>query len=783
MNLLEIRQELIAKGYYPEDIEEKIARLGRMIDLNSYAKEQIEVIRYEIPSYEISRFYMDETFEKILVLEGEIHFVETSLLDIPKFTFPDYSLSHNLCLIGLTKEKTIKIILYLPNDDTIIRYTNDSYEEIYGEERKKYVEMSYESLMAKKILTENKVKEIISMLVLDFVIDQIILKNENPKWKLYHKAEKYAQAITKYHYKYIHKIKNCVETVERNFILKIAKKDVKIGNISNEPFLTLKEGKQVADFSLNAPSYVWFSSNAKQEEELAVYTAEEEFAFPTYCEWLSKSEDIALKEKAEKLKIRFSREIGYPVSVTYILDCLKKLNREMIVFPNDFLKREKADLLEEMEPIQYHYRAITDPKVFESMLYHSIEDDFNGKCKYQFVENVSGLYTLIGNKISKVQQEHCIADFNENANAAILKKETLLLKEMVSQIQTEGIDKQDLERFPVPILEVVFYFPKEEYRSNEVKMCNKSRVEDVFLHLKKGELESKSQEDEIQKEEILERNQEGKKEEKKEEEKASIETEINRNSLERYMNLTVNYEKPQKNLKKDENALNEKPLPVFKNVIILFQDEEGNELKNRKMIQAELGTTFCYSQNETIQDKKGNEWRLIPNGNKPILVTEDERENVVNCIYEVAKAQVVIQYLKSSGEKLFPEKHLEKQVGSGLISVPEPFIYDKENKGWKLSKVEPAMLKVTNENNLVTIVYEEAMENVVWKYLDINGNELRKEEIQRVQIGTKYSPLVKDRVIYQSEEVWRLMEIKPYEIIVSQDEAENIVELIYSNAQ
>ena len=59
----------------------------------------------------------------------------------------------------------------------------------------------------------------------------------------------------------------------------------------------------------------------------------------------------------------------------------------------------------------------------------------------------------------------------------------------------------------------------------------------------------------------------------------------------------------------------------------------------------------------------------------------------------------------------------------------------------------------------------------------------KSDEKYDVQIGLRYTPIVKDKVIYDASQIWRLLKIEPYEIIVSENAEENLVKLIYTNTK
>ena len=874
MNKQDIKQQLVSYGYYPVDIDDKINKISDFIDISLYTKNQLKVFFYDKPSQEIPRFYCKGNYKKISALDGEIKLVKKILFDSIEFTFADFLLSQNLCLVGNTIDDNIEILIYMPNYDTITKYTNNMYEEIYGGGRIDYVEMCRKSLSPNKAISEITIREILKMLISDFVIDKMIIEKSSPKWKLYSDAEKFAEAITGYEYKYINKFKNCIEKIERNVTEKVKGKGTKIGHISNNPYLQLKRCNQTTDFYLNTVTYAWFAYGESQKEELAIYTANNKYDKQTYRELVAEKEDAILRNQADKLSAEFASKIGYEPPTEYIFSCLKRLNKELVIFPSEILKKAKDNNLEGIEYIKYNYKATSDAQEFENMLYSTAEK-FKGRCKCRLIEKLDGLYTIIGMKNENDRSYERKADFNQASNGAIIKKEVFVLEEIATKLISNDISEDMADTLAIPILDVIFYFPESSKISNDIVMYNNTDIASIFMQNENdqtSEIKNGSQSNSINSE-INQINNAGANTEKRymyqNAEKASNQeiervskridnlnnlnhirvinqqyaATANKNNVEasentvtqendgqqstarilrikrvsadnnekiaddevhdviagekiilsnddRYVDSTARVWIPLASNEKykiiseelDENIINLRYTPAYENITVAFQDEAGNELKNKKVVQAQIGTTFKYSENKNIKDKNGNVWHLVEDIDNSIRVREGE--NILTCIYEVAKAEVIIKYLKSNGKELRPEEHMTKQVGTGVMPTPKPLIYDKENMGWKLDRVHPAILKVSNEtNNVITIVYKEALGTVTWRYLDIHGKALKDEEVKYVQVGTKYTPIVNERVIYKSTEIWKLMEIKPYEIVVSNNRKENIIELIYSNAQ
>lgn len=1028
-----LKDKLIEIGYEQQFIEQRLQEWKHFNDsiseIEKKPNQEIQLYLFDKPTVEIPKSFLNvvEDFEDVFVLEGEINLqIQESQFFGAQVHFADYALDKKLCFISITKSREIQILKYSPNIDIMKLYCEKTYEDVFAKERESLLNDYLQALTSNQKLTYVKAKEVLYVLTSEYIIDKIIAENLNPRLKLYDEAEKFAENITNYEYQYINQTKNKVEILKRQITPKEIGCGVKLGNISNKPYLDLRDANQTAEFALNRPSYVWLSSNHNGKEELSIYTSNIIYSSKTYRKWLEEREDMKLIEKAEELTSYFSSQVGHIIARDVVLDVLKRLNRELIVLPTDFIMKYMDETSDQIVPISYHFTAITEPKDFESFLYVSLENYLNGMYRYRMVERLTDIHTIIGKKINYTDingnsvQEQSLANFNMKANTAILKKESLITPNLLSVIEEkllnfdsasnqkelekkeQGIEydrKFNLDILPVPRMDVVFYFPEiaEESKdtmssSKEIvfyyqsgyeecqkgmtkvwisyvthegveikekdeilawigenftpdiptKLTDKNGLMWEYMEIKKPIIQVK----ETEKNEVtliydkLERkvkikfvDEEGKRIKEAQEEiyqvgeiikyeqnldyidsegkhwKAKTLNKVNQRVSEKEEENTISliYEKqltivtitfqnefgqkimadkiekvqvgskyklnqekeviddngqywisikrPEEfeikegeNIKilfqckplmtkvivqyidaegkdilpavqedvqvgsifvpkivrtlqgtegkrwmvspnqlnefkikrqEDENKILVKYDPVLVNVTIRFQDIEGKEIRRKEVILKQIGSEWTPTPDSMIKDEKGNEWQLIEKEYETIVVTENEKENVVTYCYHMAKGNVTISYLDLEGTILKPEEHFTKQVGSAFMPTPEPFMLDKENRKWKLNKVQPAMLKVKAMDNKVIVTYQQEKTKVTWKYVDTEGNELRSEEIHMVQIGEKYTPLVSDTTIQKEGQTWKLLKLEPFEIIVKENVEENIVTLIY----
>lgn len=987
--------KLIGLGFDSQLVSQKINEWDYFNNLSNKEMEDLTIELYieNKPTPEILKVFLNvnKNVKNVFVLDGFIE-KKTIVSSIVNYLeVADFILDNPLCLLAITNDNKIKIVKYFPSD---LLYVEKTYEEQYAKERENAINDYFLALTENSKLTREDAENILRVLISEFVIDEMVVNNLNPRIKIYPDAKDFAKNITSYNYKYINKTKNTIDEVIKEIKVKAIGNGVILGKITNNPYLHLDNVNRFANFYLDKPSYVWFLSNLKGKEELAIYSASINYSAKTYKEWVETREDIELKQKAEDLAEKFSSQIGYMVSSVEVFDVLKTLNRELVLIPTNFVKDNIPPTTDEIDIPSYHYSAITIPEEFEKDLYEKIEDYYAGTYRYQMVEKLKDNYTLLGKSMNYttttnetiVEQE--FANFNENENSVVLKKVVLVTPDILSSI------KSNPERLlPIPSQEVVFYFPsvldevadnvklhreinqevakekmtkvyishvnkegqtiketiemtawigenytpqinyritdkdglmweysemqiptifvKENERNEivlvydklkrrvkinfidelgnkikdsqeaiyqvgeKIKLEENSTYIDPFggrwkpktldkLNQKVFEQEEKNVINLIYEEETNEvlisfvndagQKVMGDKAEKvqigsifkynygkeiidnigkywvceeipeefeikaEEEYKISIKCKplisdvtveyINTEEMEIMPNVHQEVQVGTKYIPKathayqgedgrswvvapeqlkeyeikklaEENIIKVIYEPVLVNATIQYINNEGKEIKGKDVIPAQLGSKWIINPRTLIKDEKGNEYQLVENGYKPIIIKENEKDNVMTFVYQVAMANINIVYMSMEEEILKPDGKIIKQIGSAYVPTPEQYIIDKENRRWQLRKVQPAMLKVKPSENKVVITYQPDNVEVTWQYIDIDGNQLKENETHEAQVGEKYTPIVTETTLQRGGNNMKLLNIEPYEITISENSEENIVRLIY----
>jgi len=731
-----LKNKLVALGYAATYVESKIKELGVSVDTSAYTEaeliQKIKVVTYEKPTAEISRFFLNvdgKLVDKFL-FDGKVNvFTKFSVVG-SQISLLDYPLGEKICMIGITKNAEIWIILYMPNRDTINRFSKKTYEDIYGAERENIVGDYMEALTAGNRLSNGKAKDIIYVLLTEFVIDTILVENSNPKLKLYDNASKFADCITNYEFKYINRRINRIEYVEKYIETRYVGFGVQIGNLSNNPYLLLQEVNDFPEFYLNRPTYAWLT-NGRGQDEIAIYTANEYYQQATYRDFMFNKDDVELKKEAEKLTMQFSNEAGYQISKDYILSVLKKLNRQLIVLPIDFIRMRTAENYEYIEPLSYKFTVVKNRKDFESILYNAIDDNLNGRYRYRFVEKLSGIYTTIGNKLNytdqagKVVRKQSVADFNINFNAAIVKRETLIDGRSIPQLlgyMYKDLDDTGTDMLPVPSIEVVFYFPDVNSIGQEVEMYNGTSVE-----IAKGD-------------------------------GTAAFYEIGVNSIQ-----TTKAVRP-----KDPNE---------KYVVVKYVNSDGEILKENIIRDVMVGSTYVPEMLPIINDREGKEWICALNQILSLNVSADNSKNEIEVRYVRKMARVRINYINKQGSELNPPIMRNMQVGEVFDMEKAKKFVDSTNVEWNLYQSKPAKFIVSEDDtaNVLTLVYDVVKADVYVYYQTRDGREIRPADKTVAVANKEFSPEIIPMIVEKDGLTWRYATDSKTTIYVEESELNAVV--------
>ena len=805
-----LKNKLVALGYAATFVENKIREFNISVDTSKYTEndliQKIKVIVYDKPTAEIPSFFLNvkgDLVEKFL-FDGKLNTLSKFSVIGSQISLLDYSVCEKLCIIGITKELDILILMYMPSKETSNRYFGKTYEDLLAEDRENIASDYMEALTGR--LSNANAKDIIYVLLTEFVIDTILIENSNPKLKLYDNAYKFAENFTNYEYKYINRRINRIEFVEKYIDIKMSGFGVEIGNISNNPYLLLKEVNNNPNFYLNRPTYVWNRLNSRGQEEIAIFTSIESYSQNTFRELVEEQRGVELEQIAEKLTNQFSNEVGYAISKDYILSVLKKLNKELLILPIDFIRSSTSENFDYIEPLSYRFNVIKDKKEFESMLYNSIDDNLNGRYRYRFVEKLSGIYITVGNKLNytdlngKIIRKQSVADFNVNFNAAIIKRETLIDERSIPQLlgfMYKDINTKGTDMLPVPSVEIVFYFPEVNAIGKDVEMYNGTAVDvargdgfTAFYDIGKVQqnnitkpknpnekfitVKYVNSNGEILKENIIKdvmigttyipeiipiiNDREGK------------EWICEPNQL---LSLNVS----------NDNSKNEIEVRYIKKnakVVINYINRNGAELRAPIIKNMQVGEIYDMDSAKKYTDQSKVEWNLYQSKPSRFIVSDDESTNILTLVYDVIKADVFVYYQNKKGQEL---RHSDK-FSAVAYKEFSPEIFDKltseDGLVWQYAQDSKSKIYVSeSELNSVTLLYDELKKRVITKYVDENGKKIKDDLVEIIQVGKEIEARHESIYIDMTARRWKFNKINKTKIKVSENEEDNVFIITY----
>lgn len=809
-----LKEKLNTLGYNESIINSVLSKFdldsieNSIIDVEN-VNEFLTIEEYDEPNVEIIRMYLNVRNDIVQceILEGDIQIYATESAIGTRFAVADYILSKRCAIIGVTRDLKVKMIMYKPSTKIQNLYSGLSYESVYKKERDEvtlgYYEPFVEAACRNGRATERKVREIFALLVSDFVIDEIAIKDLNPRFKMYDNEYKYAENLYSYSLRYINVKNNRIEFFERNANIKMLSKNVQAGIITNDPYVKVSNLDSEVDFPLNTVSYYWVEASRGVQEQIAIFLSPRVYEYGMFSDL--KKEDPKVSNLARDITRIFRRDANQDVEFEEIKEVLKRLNFELMFPSVDIIRLNLANKTDQIEPIKYKYKIITDPAEFEEKLYISIEDHMARRYKYRLVEKVLDDWTIIGNKLEYTDEKgymvrkQSIADFNVNVPTVIIRRETFIGAEGIPDLLGYIYDDMKYygtESLPVPNIEVIFYIPQNDCDRNTVVMYNGTNSENNVRqnlfnseqmnsnsYVIGGEVLPGSTRVTIRyvnsKGEILKEN--------------IIGNVFPRNSFLPDIIPVINDRYGREWLLENQNVLPTvlsadasaniielRYVEKFSKVSISFINREGKKIAEDKQEIVQVGSSYDFESKKFCKDFQGDDWKLINSRPNKLIINESEEKNKLILIYDIERADVVINYINKMGITIAESKVVQAPVDKLYKADVIPFITDSAGLGWNYIEGSNCTVLVKhNVQNEITLVYEEAKRKVVTRIKNLQDIPLVDDEIIFLQVGKKYSVKFESNVMDFECKEWIYTRAVTSEIIVSEDESKNILEAIY----
>ncbi len=613
-------------------------------------------------------------------------------------------------------------------------YEGKLYDEIYKQERDEITLEYKDAFERNRKLTSSKIEEILSLLLEDYIFDEMLIYDLNPGIKLYDEPEKYAEFITSYSLRFINSRTNRLEIFERTADVRRLGKDVVSGVSSNDPYIKLNQRLKVTNFPLKRTTYYWVNKNGRGQQEIGIYTALKEYHEESYVEYRMHTPQMTqvITEVAKLLRRTCQVDADY---TEFVGELIRSLNIELVTPPISVLRNEYENMQDQIIPLTYRYRFYTNPQEFEDKLYVSIEDNIGRDYKYKISETVLEDLTRIGTKLAYTDENgefirrQSIADFNVNGPTAVITKETIIdqrgIENLLGYIY-DDIEDKETDVLPVPSTYVDIYVPKDS--TGSVSMYNGTSLEFTLDSVKDKGM---------------------------------------------YFNST------------NAAMANDKLLPGATYVVVRYLNSKNEVLKENKIGNVFPGSTYTPEILPIINDANGREWRSESTRVDPFVISQEVERNVIDLKYVERYARVTFSFINREGKKIAEDKQEIVQVGETYDFESKKKIVADDNDEWTLKFTRPSkvVVKDDEEKNKVILVYDIEKTDVRIKFMNKSSmSELIESKFVTVPANKKYVADVPKMIIDKDGFAWRFVEGGDVSIIPQMEE-ENVITLYYTEAK
>ena len=229
----------------------------------------------------------------------------------------------------------------------------------------------------------------------------------------------------------------------------------------------------------------------------------------------------------------------------------------------------------------------------------------------------------------------------------------------------------------------------------------------------------------------------------------------------------------------------EKALVTYK-----YHDEYGNRLRTPKRKLVQIGSLYEPEIENVIEDFQGRVWEYKAKSIDKLEIKEDESTNVIEVIYAPLKVDAILRFSTPNGKQIIKDIIVKAQLGSEFTPDIQEKITDADSKLFKLVKCEPESIKVKEipigaieSPNIFELTYEAVFSEVRITYKTIDGKTIKKDDVEQIQVGRIYDPVLAQFVNDQNGIQWELISKDIDSIRVKEDVRENIVSMVYEVAK
>lgn len=236
----------------------------------------------------------------------------------------------------------------------------------------------------------------------------------------------------------------------------------------------------------------------------------------------------------------------------------------------------------------------------------------------------------------------------------------------------------------------------------------------------------------------------------------------------------------------EKNIINLAYRPSLIGVTIKYQETLGNQIKEDKIVDAQIGSVYEAEIIEVLQDKNKIKWVYNPNSNSKIKVGHEEKENVIVLSYEEEKALVTYKYQDEYGNRLRSPKRKLVQIGTIYKPEVENIIEDYQNRVWeyKAKSVDKLEIKDDESINVIEVIYKPLKVDATLRFLNPHKKQLMKERTVKAQLGSEFSPKIEEKITDEESKLFKFVKCNPEKIKITEVpvgalESPNTFELTY----
>ena len=224
-------------------------------------------------------------------------------------------------------------------------------------------------------------------------------------------------------------------------------------------------------------------------------------------------------------------------------------------------------------------------------------------------------------------------------------------------------------------------------------------------------------------------------------------------------------------------------------VTFKYLDEAGNEIIKPSSLLVQIGSTYNPQFDMIITDEKECVWEYQERDRETIEVSEEDDENIIKLTFVPLNIDVKINYIDLWGNDIIKPVIQKAQLGSHYKPMINKDFTNDDSLLYRVTKIEPQELVIkeipmgkTETPNEFTVTFEPINSDIIIKYQDLSGNELRNNERVHLQVGSKYTPEPPEFIKDRRGNEWKIATWNKEPVNVFENPEQNVIVYSYEVA-